>query len=391
MNDRKRIALLIGGNLFTALGGGVLFAQGIDLMSKLQYFKFDSILTYLVAVLLELVIILRARRKSISAFWGYTAVAFGLAVMLIGLWPRIGTGLLAEIALFTVLTTFFSFSFIPRFLRADYAAKAFDRLNFAELSYWAGYLLMLAIWPKDTSVGATLAPPVAASFLLFALLCDLGTRSAVAGHSGEASARESTTLVLRDGVFLSGLMIFTALTLGVQIAMKRITSLSGSTMPIVAFDIGILIASVLCAFRRFPITSVSSGMLGESTQLLPKKPVPLSILTIGTFCTSFLAVWTYGLNFTLVGSCLFGLAALAYEVTSMVILSEMGRRWGGVSLAFSLCGVVAAFAYAGLLYSSSSSTHTMIFVLVCSAIPFLYDRSWFSIGKPTKQHANTTA
>lgn len=379
MTKRQHLLFLCTGNFFTAVGAGTLFAEGIHLVAELKYLKFDSILAYLLATVLQLFIIVRARRGELSRFWTYSLLTGVLACVLKFTWANVGKGLLEEALLFLALTSFFAFSFVPRFLRGDCGSKLIDGLNVLEFAYWGGYMLMLAAWPFLAKRWGLEAPVIGAAALVTATVVDFmyARRSGVVTGTGVAR-RQTTGAVMREPEFLVGTVVFLLLTICVQVVVKRVTSVTQDTSLLTAFYGGILLASVYCAFRRFPLEGDSTaGMLGACTEWAKGFSASLAVVFLSCAVLSGVSVLLVQFNAHLFALLSFALTAFLYEVLAMALLSQIGRRWGSVSLAFSLCGVGVALSYAALLYSSSGLRTCLFVVASTCVVAFAADRSWF--------------
>lgn len=377
MTKRHHLLFLCSGNFFTAIGAGALFADGLHLVAELKYLKFDSILAYLLATVLQLFIVVRARRNELSRFWSYSLLTVVFACVLKFAWSNVGKGIFEEAFLFLSLTGFFALSFVPRFLRGDCGSKLIDGFNVLELAYWGGYMLMLSAWSVIARSWGLEAPAVGVAALSMATAIDFAYARRAGIMGAGLARREATRSVLKEPEFLLGTTVFLLLTICVQVVVKRVTSVSQDTSLLTAFYGGILIASIYCAFKRFPLEISRVGdLLGARSEWARGFSASLALVFILCAALSGLSVILVLANEHGLALAFFALTAFTYEVLAMAILSEIGRRWAAVSLSFSFCGVGVALSYALLLFADIGLQGCLAVVLLTAFIALLIDRSW---------------
>lgn len=345
-------------NFLSALGGGGLLARGLTTLSAVGGWQVDSVLAYLVGTALSLVLILGFRHWVAKAGVWLSLSGTLLALALSGM---VAQGVAPSQAgfIFVGLCLVFACIFVPRTFRVDVAANYSNQVAWLEFAYSGGYLVSLGLWRVLPSVS------LSTSFLLcglcLALSCAVDicasqvrkpdeNRSSAAKPSAPIRAEHKATVV-------AGIALISLLTLVVQIGTQRISSLTGDSLPLIVFDLGILLAPLITV-RAKVCASQSSSRRFFGTALCfgsARKPI------VSLYWGAVLLMALTALAYALVPWCgvnspatlfLMGVVACGYEMMAIVLLETIGRTCPGrgfVSLAYGVMAVSAVVVYASLL------------------------------------------
>lgn len=362
MDTRKTTAILALSNFAASFGGGGLLAKGLTSLAMVPGFRADSMLAYLVGTSLSLVGILGCR-SAVRRAGAYLSLA-GAAVVLglaLGFEPLARAGSAGAWTAFGLLCVTFALIFVPRTLRADWAAGASHRLPWLELAYGSGYLVSLLAWRgfPDASFSASLdvATGLLALSGLLDLVCSRAKRPAVAEAApGAAAAPEATSGGAERGV-PALVTAFAATTIVVQVGSQRLSAVAGDSLPLIAFHAGVLAAPLIAIFSKLTLAFAEArerfALRVSFLDGRGKGPAlgTLVVATLVAMTAALAGAWGLGARSAAVFLALCAVATL-YELTAILLLEAIGhaaKRAGGVAVAFGVTGFAATCAYAGFL------------------------------------------
>lgn len=347
------IRALLLGNFFSSLAAGIVLARGLSMMKEIPGFFGDSIITFLVGGLMAFAIVIRMRARGVSTAWPLSLLALLVSFFLAWLQGMNGTSLTNHVTIFTLMSVFFAATLTTRSLRSDLAASEHSKLPLAEVAYSAGYLVGLGLTTAgavETMAGAFIASCAA---LAVTVVADFyGERRLSPGEVAVAelvgvSKPRSAPLTRGDWVLA---FQFGLLTVGVQIFLQRYSTWGNTSLPLAAFEVGVLCATIAAAFAH-PTLLAGAQEAGLLPSRLQVAGITRTIATGPAFFAT-LAAPTLGTATVilgapaLVGAVVFLFASFGYEYLSLALLQHIGRNRGNVAVVFAATAVVATVAYA---------------------------------------------
>ncbi len=338
-----RVATLSLANFLQSLGGGLVLAKGLKFAAAFTHFPFDSILAFLVGSFLAVALVFYGRRRGSIPLLGISFSLF-LSIGSLALISLDGhSSFAAELIFAGLICIYFSQSSTLRAFRSDLAAGLHPQgLVYSEFAYSGGYLVGLLVLVDSLSLQGLFLLQLTTLPLLWAL--DWYGKPHV-GISERAS-QEPVALALSPS-FLPGLALFFALTGSVQITHQRIASLSGTTLYLVAFEIGVTLAPLLAIASKLAFEPHKSGFLVSAWGRQTK--IGVYVFLLAFFTLGSVLVFYGSPSQTLVIFSAVTIAAFLYEFVSLGLLSHLGREPGQVSLILGTTGFLCSLAYWALL------------------------------------------
>lgn len=349
------IRLILLGNFFSSLAAGVVLARGLSLMREIPGFFGDSVITFLVGGLIAFGIVARLRSSRVTAAWPLSLLALVSSGVL---WFLSKSGIdsaFAQVALFALMSVFFAMGLASRSLRSDLAASVYSKLPVAEVAYSAGYLVGLGL----TTIKAvtTMEDAFLAAAISLVATTAVDFRSSAGSPNIDAVTSDLTgipTLVpLSRGDWVLAIQ-FGILTIGVQIFLQRYSSWTDTTVPLAAFEVGVLVATVVATLAHPTLlTRNQDGGLGSARVLIESNKA--------TFTTG----WLFALTLTapIAGvaldrlkmpaaavAAIFLVGSFLYEYLSLALLQHIGRNQGNVAVVFAATAVISTLVYGASMF-----------------------------------------
>ncbi len=325
-----RLAL---GNFLIAFAAGSVLANGLTLVQQIPGLSADSVLAYLLGSLIAFGLLLKVRAKGAAVLWKLVTGALLAAVVLLFL-VRGGISGPLVYPFFFLLCVFFALTFASRSLRSDAAARLPRGLPIVETSHSAGYVSGLFVMNALGMTGIGDALLVAAALLGVLALAELGLKS----PEEKKAAEDDPAAKPLDARQLALSVRFIAMTIGIQVVTQRASSLSGKTLPLAAFEVGVTVAPLACSVLGVALVARSVRLGSYAVNVL----IPVTAMFL--LCLAGVtATWK---PVTFLG---FGVSAFLYELVAIAILQKLGEVPGRVATTFAITGVVCSAAYFALL------------------------------------------
>jgi hypothetical protein len=154
-------------------------------------------------------------------------------------------------------------------------------------------------------------------------------------------------------------VIIVGLTIGVQVAIQRLSTLTKNSLPYIAFEVGVLMAPMLISILKLRLTEFDGGIRNSRISVLGNYALaaPYFLGAIFFFMIfAIIGIPQFGMESVLIGTGL-GLAAMGYEVFAIIgfeAVSALSPTRGNVAIIFGVMGAASTLVYAFLLWAGEN-------------------------------------
>jgi len=351
------------GTLLAGFATAFVLGKGLKVLIDIPGLRGDSILAYLLGDVISLVFVVYFRKRLSKILPWLSVASCFFALVLSRTFEFKPDNMYLALLSFFLLCSYFAVTYLARTVRNDIAAHFKNNLPRLELVNFIGF--GIALFLSNQLSGFSLADSLLISTFIFTVVIffDYKAKRAAKAVFHEPTV-ENLTSTETIASFASKrytwmlISIVVVMTVGIQMSLQRVSSFLEDSLPLLAFNIGVVAALFACSFFSFQLIDKrrilwQSHIINKFGQL-GRWALPLVVFCV--FSVASLAVHlTQGIGTYHIGLLVIGIAALGYELVAMTFLQELGQASGRgyVAICYNMLGIGGSIAYWALMRFNS--------------------------------------